>query len=291
MTEGCGMRGATTGEVRLDEGNATVSSAERRTIQRFGGQRGWLRSNPLQAALMKRKITYNGLGIRRMSAKGISINHVCDQLAKNPQPQERSTVSLRIALLGTLLSLNMTAALASPLLVSESGTWSSTAPTTTWTAPNANFTYSFLVDSNPSVSFFIPDIDFIAPFSSFTYTLAGNTVATTPIQIQWFSTQRGGLFSLFFPGGIEFAILGAQAYSGPESAPTILTGIYPISTASGFCCDPAGNTTPISGDVVISAVPEPSTLDLMFISVACVAGFGLRRYAKSFLSIGQRRCH
>ena len=176
---------------------------------------------------------------------------------------------------------------ASTLMVSETGTWGPNAPTTTWTAPNATFSYSFLVDSNPTVSSYNLGMSFVAPFSSFTYTLAGNTVATTPLGIQWYSAQPGGLFNIVFSGGI-FVIIGPQAYSGPENDPTILTGTYLIDgTKAVFCC-PASGDVPISGNVVISTVsqpvPEPSTLAFMFLAVGCSAGFRLRHRAEAVLS-------
>src|ERR1039458_2317740 len=94
-----------------------------------------------------------------------------------------------VLILSALLPVSVSADM---LLVSESGTWGSTVPTSTYTAPNASFSYSFLVDSNPSVSSYETGLGFEAPFSSFTYTLAGNTVATTPVSIGWYSENEHG---------------------------------------------------------------------------------------------------
>ena len=182
-----------------------------------------------------------------------------------------------VLILSALLPVSVSADM---LLVSESGTWGSTVPTSTYTAPNASFSYSFLVDSNPSVSSYETGLGFEAPFSSFTYTLAGNTVATTPVSIGWYSENEpgspynpGGLFNLDFSDAI-FVITGAQAYLGPESAPTILTGVYPLSGTAYLALSTPLADVPISGDVVISSVPEPSSLLLLL--TVCVLSVGVK---------------
>ncbi len=68
-------------------------------------------------------------------------------------------------------------------LVSESGTFAANAPITPESAPNATFSYSFLIDATPVVNYVTnftgPDCGFDAQFLNFTYTLNGVPVDVT----------------------------------------------------------------------------------------------------------------
>jgi len=66
---------------------------------------------------------------------------------------------------------------ASPLFVSASGVWGPSVPNSTWTAPNAPWFFSFIVDSNPSVSSSF-GTGFAPLYSSFLFTLNSSAVAT-----------------------------------------------------------------------------------------------------------------
>jgi hypothetical protein len=158
---------------------------------------------------------------------------------------------------------------ASPLLVQESGVWGNSAPFTTWSAPGESWSYSFLIDSNPTPSSYSPGDNFIAPFNNFNYFLNGFPVATTPDAIEWYSTNNeGGLINIYF-GTTLFKVYGAQAYSGPESSPTILPGVYPLAGGSVF--QSAGNPDqPLTGYLTIT--PEPATIGMMLMGVAALAG-------------------
>jgi hypothetical protein len=166
---------------------------------------------------------------------------------------------------------------ASPLLVQESGVWGSSAPSTTWSAPGESWSYSFLIDSNPTPSTYLPGDNFVAPFNNFNYFLNGVPVATTPDTIEWYSTNNeGGLINIYFGGILTFKVYGAQAYSGSEDSPTILPGVYPLAGGSVFLS--AGNTDqPITGNLTITAVPEPATIGMMLMGVAALAGLRFRR--------------
>jgi hypothetical protein len=63
---------------------------------------------------------------------------------------------------------------ASPLLVSTVGTFAVGTPTSSWTAAGDTWTFSFYVDSNPSVSSFTTGEDFDAPISGALFTLDGS---------------------------------------------------------------------------------------------------------------------
>jgi len=166
---------------------------------------------------------------------------------------------------------------ASPLLVQESGVWGISVPVTTWSAPGESWSYSFLIDSNPIPSSYLLGDNFIAPFNNFNYLLNGLPVATTPDAIEWYSTNNeGGLINVYFAGA-TFKVYGAQAYSGPESSPTILPGVYPLTSGSVF--QSAGNTDqPLTGNLTIMAgVPEPASIGMMLMGVAVLAGLRFRR--------------
>lgn len=166
-----------------------------------------------------------------------------------------------------LASLLFAATMFGDLLVSESGTFGSTTPTSTFTAPNASFSFSFTVPVNPTVSNVANGFFFDVGFSNFTYTLNGVGQAVTPAEIRFFNSGNAGLFDVCFttcngPSNL-LDIEGAQAYSGPESAPTILTGLYtPTLTAvfvGGIGFVDSGGPVSISA----AAVPEPSSLLLL----------------------------
>jgi hypothetical protein len=85
-----------------------------------------------------------------------------------------------------------------------------------------------------------------------------------------------------FSGPAVFGIGGGQAYSGSESAPTILTGTYPVSGGDFV----ANGQTPqmLSGNVIITdanTAPEPSTFSLTLIAaIFGTALWRLRRRAR-----------
>jgi hypothetical protein len=182
--------------------------------------------------------------------------------------------------LAAALLLGAMSASADTLTVSESGVWDATAPTTTWSAPNESWSFSFLISSTPAVSNVTQNAFgayFDGAYSNFTYTLNGSPVSTAPTEITWFSTGYGGLFNVNFAGA-SFEPEGDQAYTGPESGPTIVAGTYDLGLYSGVFL---GETLlPLTGDAVIadqsaSPTPEPSSFFLLgtgLVGLTCLAG-------------------
>jgi hypothetical protein len=160
----------------------------------------------------------------------------------------------------------------SSLSVSGSGTFDPYVPTTAESAPNASWNFSFDVSSTPAVSNVYPGVSFDTSFSDFSYYLNGAPVTTTLTELTWFNAGEAGLIDLIFPDG-GLGLFGSQAYSGLESAPTILTGVYPFST--GYVFDNLGNFGPLSGTL---SIPEGSAplLYLLLAGAACCGAIFLR---------------
>lgn len=168
-------------------------------------------------------------------------------------------------------TFGLTTASGSTLLVSESGVWSASAPITTWSAPDEPWSYSFLTSATPSVSDVVPGTSFEGAFSDFTYVLNGALVAATPVDITWFNFSDGGLIDVDFSDG-SFALGGDQAYTESESAPTIIPGAYPLGDSFFISGDAF---EPLTGDLVITPVPEPATIGFLLIGSSLICGIGL----------------
>jgi hypothetical protein len=175
------------------------------------------------------------------------------------------------------------------LMVSESGTFTAGTPVTLETAPGDSWNYSFELDSNPTVYDVDPGYAFATTVSDFQFTLNGVSVNELPY-VKWQTADWGGLFLLAFsnPDGdvVIFCPNGDQAYSGPESSPTILPGAYTLNTTTepsvvDFFDSSSTHydVEPFSGTVYITATPEPSTALLLFTGLAAGLLAGIRRMA------------
>lgn len=164
---------------------------------------------------------------------------------------------------------------ASTLTVSESGTFSGGVETSAFSAPDETWSFSFDVDSNPSVSNVSVGNWFDVAFTDFSYTLNGAPVTGlgTP-EITVFSAPpmvTGGLFQICFQGlgtcsaafGPEYglSLFGPQIYSGSESSPTILAGSYSPTVLDVVVDGLSSNGLPGAGPVTIT--PEPSSVTLL----------------------------
>jgi hypothetical protein len=188
----------------------------------------------------------------------------------------------RLLGLAAALLLGVVSASADTLIVSENGVWDATTPTTTWSAPNQSWSFSFDISSTPAVSNVTQTAFggfFDGAYSNFTYTLNGAPVSTALPEITWFSTGYGGLFNVNFVGA-SFELEGDQSYTGPETGPTIVPGTYDLGLYSGVFL---GSTLlPLTGDAVIaegspSPTPEPSSLFLLGTGMLGLAYFAGRK--------------
>jgi hypothetical protein len=158
---------------------------------------------------------------------------------------------------------------ASIVTISASGTFASGTASSTFSAPDETWAFSFEVDSNPAVSNVDLGNYFDVDFSDFTYSLDGSAVAITPADIRFYSLSQFGGFSICFTTACSFfnsptdgiEVQGSQMYTGSESAPTMSTGTF-TSTYLDAYVDTVEYNQPPHQTITAAAVatPEPSTI-------------------------------
>ena len=157
--------------------------------------------------------------------------------------------------------LTVTAALAGEVTISGSGTWDDTAPTTTYSAPDTSWSFSFMVpnplDANPT-----------SMVSDSVYLLGGSPVGAPLASVTFFDSGLGGLFDMNFSDGAVVSLYGAQVFD--DNTLALFPGTY--AATIGY----ADGASAGSGTVTLAGVPEPSTLVGLSIGLLCVAGAGLR---------------
>ncbi len=201
-------------------------------------------------------------------------------------------MQLRFALLSACFALAAGSAGASTLVVSSSGTFSNSTPASSFSAPDGTYSMSFDVSSTPAVSGASPGNSFDVAYTDFSYKVNG-VASTAPVgSVTFYNNSVSGLLTVCFvtacPGngipadGLVFE--GLQAYSGSETDPTILPGVYhpslegvvvngdPILLSSDAPLDITGSTPP-------TVTPEPPSMLLLGTGLFAMAAVAKLRYA------------
>jgi hypothetical protein len=177
--------------------------------------------------------------------------------------------SLRLA--GLLFCFLTALAQADTITASAAGQFGAGVTADQLTASGGLWAFSFDLDSNPTAAN-TDAFSFDAPFSGFSYLLNGSAIAVSPDSIRFFTSDDGGLFTLFFGpetgflNGIpipEFSFSGAQVFSGTPASPTISPGSYSISDAlysDAINFDDEGASGTVFLTTTPAPVPEPSAL-------------------------------
>jgi hypothetical protein len=168
---------------------------------------------------------------------------------------------------------------AATISYTDSGTFTTSTPTSAFTGPGEPWTFAFQADTNPAVSDFGMG-GFSFAFSNFRYTLDTLPVAITPTFIRFFSASNGGGFLICFNGtttasctdGLGSPLFGQpQMYTGTTAAPTLIPGTFSITSfaavVNSTVFDQANTTV-----VATANVPEPSTLLTLAVGLLVLGG-------------------
>lgn len=168
---------------------------------------------------------------------------------------------MRLAFYSLLLA---TSCSASTLLVTTAGTFDGLPPGTAFPL-GAAWNLSFTLSGNPAVSGVNLGDSFDPVFSNAVFTENGAPVSSIGLEFLTFraSGDLGGfVFCLNSSACIDgFEFIMPQLYSGPESNPTILTGVFDptrLNVMENAFVFQQFDFQPVT----ISALPEPSTLAL-----------------------------
>ena len=205
---------------------------------------------------------------------------------------KKTTLGSRFLLLLILCALAVSAT-GTTLYVQASGEFTSGVTADDMAVPGDTWLLSFDVDSNPVAG--NPDsLGFDAPFSNFTYTVGGSPVSVTPGEIRFFTSDNGGLFTIYFGPETgfdngqpipEFSFSGDVVFTGTTTNPTINPNSYTVtdviySDASNY--DDEGATATVTITAATETTPEPSTLLLCLPLVPLILVSQHRRIGKQF---------
>ena len=156
------------------------------------------------------------------------------------------------------------------VLVSGNGSWNPYSPTTSYSASNANWVFSFglpsTLASNP------------AQGTNFSYYLNGVLVGQLLNGVTFNNSGGGGLFSLSVPSDptnsgstpLALTFTGGQAYTPGSGSSLIPTpGTYSASLSMSNV-NPGLPPASGSGTISITNVPEPASLPLFMLGVAAL---------------------
>ena len=168
------------------------------------------------------------------------------------------------------------------VLVSGNGTWNPNSPTTSYSAPNTTWVFSFGLPGTLAGN--------LAQGMNFSYYLNGTLVGQLLNGVTFNNSASGGLFSLSVPSDPTnpasipqtLSFTGAQAYTpGPGGSLIPTPGTYSATLGTINPANPDSPPASGSGTISITNVPEPASLPLFMLGVAALgcAAFLKRRSA------------
>ncbi|HLM99838.1 MAG TPA: hypothetical protein VK335_11175 [Bryobacteraceae bacterium] len=174
---------------------------------------------------------------------------------------------------------------ASTISYSDSGTFTSSTPSSAFTAPSETWAFAFQADTSPTLLESDPS-GFNLAFSDFTYSLDGSPIAITPTLIRFWSATAGGGWMICFDGtspctdGFSTGGAGPQMYSGTTSAPTLLPGAF---TSDEFAVFESTTLLYVQPNTTVqaAAIPEPSTLVTLAAALLLLLLGGQRLHLRS----------
>ncbi len=184
---------------------------------------------------------------------------------------------MRRTLLLPILTLSISAlASASTLTITAGGTFSSTDTPDTYVTPNAMFSLSFLVNSNPVIpAGDFTTVSFDVPVADFEYTVNGTGVNVTPGEITFDTSANGGGFTVNFSNA-EFIFGGDQMFSGNTSSPVFAAGTFD-STGWTFLDNDNVDAGSTSSFQSVQNTPEPSSFSILLCGCLALAAVGFKK--------------
>jgi hypothetical protein len=169
----------------------------------------------------------------------------------------------------------------STIFYSDSGTFTASTPSTSFSGPSETWAFSFEADSNQT------DLESIT-FSDFTYSLDGSPDAIMPTLIIFGSGAGGGGWQICFTGtspctsGLSTLGAGPQMYTGTASAPTLIPGAF-TSTEFVVYVDTTLLYIQPNTTLTATASPEPSALLPLALGILALVGRQLYRRKRQTL--------
>jgi hypothetical protein len=122
-------------------------------------------------------------------------------------------------------------------------------------------TFTWQLPSSPTMLSFVPGSNFAIPNVQY----SENGTLQNPATFSFFSSFPFGFGGFQLPGLISAT--GPQLYTGPENAPTFITGTFALPDSFSA----TGN------GILTIAAPEPSSLMLLGTGMLALLGFALKK--------------
>jgi hypothetical protein len=168
---------------------------------------------------------------------------------------------------------------AGSLLVTGTGTFSSTDVADTFVTPNDEFSLQFLVPSLPTITGSnSTTLSFDVPVDDFTYELNGVTDSVPqPTEITFYTADDGGGIEVDFGPNTEFLFGDSQIFSGTTAAPMFSPGTF---DGQSFLFLDDNNVDSNPATITLTPSPEPSSFALLLAGIVGVFAFAVRKAAR-----------